>query len=28
VVFCASAPASWVSGVNLPVDGGQHRANL
>lgn len=28
VVFCASAPASWVSGVNLPVDGGQHRGNL
>jgi len=28
VVFCASAPASWVSGVNLAVDGGQHRANL
>ena len=28
VVFCASAPASWVSGVNLPVDGGGSRANL
>ena len=28
VVFCASAPASWLNGVNLPVDGGQHRANL
>ena len=28
VVFCASAPASWLIGVNLPVDGGQHRGNL
>ena len=28
VVFCASAPASWLTGVNLPVDGGQHRGNL
>ena len=28
VVFCASAPASWLNGVNLPVDGGQHRGNL
>lgn len=27
VVFCASAPASWLNGVNLPVDGGQHRGN-
>ncbi len=28
VVFCASTPASWLTGVNLPVDGGQHRGNL
>ena len=28
VLFCASAPASWLTGVNLPVDGGQHRENL
>ena len=28
VLFCASAPASWLTGVNLPVDGGQHRGNL
>jgi 3-oxoacyl-[acyl-carrier protein] reductase len=28
VVFLASAPASWVTGTNIPVDGGQHRGNL
>jgi 3-oxoacyl-[acyl-carrier protein] reductase len=27
-VFLASTPASWLVGVNLPVDGGQHRGNL
>ncbi len=28
VVFLASARASWLSGANIPVDGGQHRGNL
>ncbi len=28
VVFLASAPASWVTGVTLSVDGGQHKGNL
>jgi 3-oxoacyl-[acyl-carrier protein] reductase len=28
VVFLSSARASWVAGVNLPVDGVQHKGNL
>lgn len=28
VVFLASSRASWISGVNLPVDGVQHKGNL
>ncbi len=28
VVFLSSAPASWVTGVTLSVDGGQHKGNL
>ncbi len=28
VVFLASAKASWISGVMLPVDGVQHKGNL
>jgi len=28
VVFAASPRASWVTGVCLPVDGGQHKGNL
>ncbi len=28
VVFLASAKASWISGVMLPVDGVQHKSNL
>ena len=28
VVFVASAPASWITGVTLSVDGGQHKGNL
>jgi 3-oxoacyl-[acyl-carrier protein] reductase len=28
VVFLASHRASWLVGVNLPIDGGQHRGNL
>ena len=28
VVFLASAPASWITGVTLCVDGGQHKGNL
>ena len=28
VVFLASAPASWITGVTLSVDGGQHKGNL
>jgi len=28
VVFLASARASWIAGVNLPVDGVQHKGNL
>ena len=28
VVFIASPRASWVAGVNLPVDGVQHKGNL
>ena len=28
VVFLASAKASWISGVTLPVDGVQHKGNL
>lgn len=28
VVFLASAPASWITGVTLAVDGGQHKGNL
>jgi len=28
VVFLCSAPASWVTGVTLAVDGGQHKGNL
>jgi 3-oxoacyl-[acyl-carrier protein] reductase len=28
VVFLSSAPASWVTGVTLAVDGGQHKGNL
>ncbi|MGL4231178.1 MAG: SDR family NAD(P)-dependent oxidoreductase, partial [Casimicrobium sp.] len=28
VVFLASSQASWLSGANIPVDGGQHRGNL
>ncbi|MEQ8234574.1 MAG: SDR family oxidoreductase [Gammaproteobacteria bacterium] len=28
VVFLASAPASWISGVTLSVDGVQHKGNL
>jgi len=27
VVFLASAPASWITGVTLAVDGGQHKGN-
>lgn len=27
VVFLASAKASWIAGVNLPVDGVQHKGN-
>ncbi|MEZ5557955.1 MAG: glucose 1-dehydrogenase [Pseudomonadales bacterium] len=28
VVFLASAQASWITGVTLSVDGGQHKGNL
>ena len=28
VVFVASERASWIAGVNLPVDGVQHKGNL
>lgn len=28
VVFLASKPASWITGVTLAVDGGQHKGNL
>jgi NAD(P)-dependent dehydrogenase (short-subunit alcohol dehydrogenase family) len=28
IVFAASPRASWVTGVCLPVDGGQHKGNL
>ena len=28
VVFLASERASWVTGVTLSVDGGQHKGNL
>lgn len=28
VVFLSSARASWIAGVNLPVDGVQHKGNL
>ncbi len=28
IVFLASAPASWITGAVLPVDGGQHKGNL
>lgn len=28
VVFLSSAPASWITGVTLSVDGGQHKGNL
>jgi 3-oxoacyl-[acyl-carrier protein] reductase len=28
VVFLASPRASWITGVCLGVDGGQHKANL
>jgi len=28
VVFLASEPASWITGVTLSVDGGQHKGNL
>ena len=28
VVFLASGPASWITGVTLSVDGGQHKGNL
>ncbi len=28
IVFLASAPASWITGVTLAVDGGQHKGNL
>jgi len=28
VVFVCSAPASWITGVTLAVDGGQHKGNL
>jgi 3-oxoacyl-[acyl-carrier protein] reductase len=28
IVFLASAPASWITGVVLAVDGGQHKGNL
>jgi 3-oxoacyl-[acyl-carrier protein] reductase len=28
VVFLASAQASWLTGANIPVDGGQHRGNF
>jgi 3-oxoacyl-[acyl-carrier protein] reductase len=28
IVFTASPRASWLTGVCLPVDGGQHKGNL
>ena len=28
IVFVASEPASWITGVTLSVDGGQHKGNL
>ena len=28
IVFLASDAASWVTGVTLPIDGGQHKGNL
>jgi 3-oxoacyl-[acyl-carrier protein] reductase len=28
VVFLASSQASWLTGANIPVDGGQHRGNF
>ncbi|MCP3983586.1 MAG: SDR family oxidoreductase [bacterium] len=27
IVFLASTPASWITGITLAVDGGQHKAN-